>query len=174
MSIPRKVHSQAVLRNLPIEKQDAIIEHIDGPGGNSLVATAKWLQADGIMASPDMVGNFRRWYLLRQQFEGNAMSALEMAKECKDHGWIETEEEERAAAQIFFNRMAMEKKDPKLWSLMQRINLSKEKVELDKKRLELETKKYQDKAGKGGKAVKKRKLTPEEKQKRIRQILGTE
>jgi hypothetical protein len=55
MSIERKIHSQSVLKNLPPEKQAAIIEYTDGPGGNSLVATAAWLQRDGIPASAEMV-----------------------------------------------------------------------------------------------------------------------
>jgi hypothetical protein len=174
MSIERKVHSHAVLKNLPIEKQAAIIEYTDGKGGESLVATAAWLQADGIPASAEMVGNFRSWYLLRKQFNANEEACLDMAEECVKRGWVKTAEEERAAAQIFFNRMAVEQQDPDMWSKMERINLSKEKVELEKKKLKLVSKKYKDKTATTKKVVKKRKLAPEEKQRRIRQILGTE
>lgn len=177
MSILRKTYPQAVLKNLPIEKQDAIVDHTDGRNGmkpHSLPKTVAWLKSIGIKTNSHSLSDFRRWYLLREQMQADEDFSMQVVQTCRERGWIKTAEEERAAGQAFFNRLTLGRKDPKQWTQVQQINLSKEKMELEKEKLKLQTRKYRDKAEKGGEAVKKRKLSPDEKQRRIRQILGTE
>jgi hypothetical protein len=171
VDMTRKIHSNAVLLNLPAKTQTAIIAHIDE--GNTYVETAKWLTAENKIKTTDtMVAKFYRFHLLRQRFKTSAELSLALAEECKERGWVKTIEEQRAAAQVFFNRMALDKQDLKLWSMVERVNIVKDKVELDRKKLELQTKKFREKSG--AKVVLKPNLTPEERQRRIRQILGTE
>jgi hypothetical protein len=170
----RKTDSRAVLKNLPAETQAEIIDYLQAPnGGHSLGETVAWLKKRWrINASLEMVSQFRSWYLMREQLNTNEVVAVELAAECKARGWIKTAREERAAAQVFFNRIALERADAKLWSLTERINILKDRVELERKKLELQSKKYGDESGE--KAGRKRKRTPEEKQQEIRRILGTE
>ncbi len=177
MIIPRKISPNAVLKNLSDEKQAAIIEYMDGKTGkkgHTLAETVAWLQRSGIQTTITSLSRFRVWYLVRRKLDAHEVSTLEVVRECKRRGWIKTAEEERTAGQIFFNRMALDQQDPKLWGLMQRINLFTDKVVLDKKKMELESQKYKDTRGEITKVVKKPKLSPDEKQARIRQILGTE
>ncbi len=81
---------------------------------------------------------------------------------CLERGWIKTAREERAAAQMFFNRLVLKKKDPKLWSMVERVNVSKDKVDLEERRLELEARKYKDKKPKP-KKVDESEMTADEK-----------
>jgi hypothetical protein len=172
VNIDRKVHSTAILKNLPREKHLDIIHYLDGPGGNNNKAAAAWLRGDGIPATAPMVGEFVKWYYLREEFRARAEFSLDMAKECKEQGWLKTAGEERAAAQIFFNRLALNEQDPKIWSMLERVNLLRDKVVLDKSRLGLQKKKFKAKYGKP--RAKKSTMTADEKQARIRQILGVD
>lgn len=171
MNVGRKIHSHSVLKNLSARKQAEIIAHTDGPGGNSYVETAAWLQKDGIPATAEMISKFRDSYLLFQEFKASEEFALEMTRLCKESGWVKTAEEERAAAQMFFNRAVLKKRDPKMWSMVERVNLLKDKVELDRKRLKLEMKERKGKAAKNRK-IEESGLSAEEKEAAIRQIYG--
>jgi hypothetical protein len=160
------------LKNLPIEKQMEIIERLEGPRAEIYSETAAWLREQGIPATSQIVSAFKEWFHLREKCKARAELSLDMAKECKEQGWINSADEERAAAQVFFNRMALSEQDPKIWSMLERVNLVRDKVVLEKKRLALQKKKFNAKYGK--KRVKKSTMTADEKQKRIRQILGVE
>jgi hypothetical protein len=167
----RKVYSNSVLRNLPAAKQAEIIAHVDGPGCESYVETAAWLKKDGIPATDKMISNFRDWYLLWQKFRDTEEFALELTRMCRERGWIKTAAEERAAAQVFFNRFVLKEGDPKLWSMMERVNLLSDKVKLEEKRLELQLKKYRDKGDTGGNGEESG-LSAEEREAAVKQILG--
>jgi hypothetical protein len=155
------------LKNLSAAKQAAIMEYIQGEKRHSLVATSKWLKRQRIEATPAMLSQYRRWYLLQEKLKSSEEFALETTAEYKKRGWIKTLREERAVAQAIFNRIVLEEGDPKLWTMVERVNLLKDKVELD-------LRKYEDQKAETKKVVKKRKLSPDERQRRIRQILGTE
>ena len=166
-----------MLRNLPREKQDAIIDYTDGRNGqkaHSLSATVEWLKPQGTITSLWALGKFRRGYLMREQLMNDEAVALELIKTCKENGWIKTAEQERKAGQQFFNRLAIARQDPTMWVRLQQAHFSEEKVKLEKKKLRLEMKKREEQAGEAGGGPQEPLLTPEERQRRIRQILGTE
>ena len=69
-----------------------------------------------------------------------------MTEFCKERGWIKAAREERAAAQMFFNRSVLKKRDPKdVGSMVEKINLVKDKVGIEEEKLELQKKKFEDK-----------------------------
>ena len=176
MRLARKTRPEAVLKNLPREKQDAIIDYTDGRNGqkaHSLRATVEWLKPQGIFTSFCALGIFRRGYLMREQLMNDEAVALELIKTCKENGWIKTAEQERKAGQQFFNRLAIARQDPTMWVRLQQVHFSEEKVKLEKKKLRFEMKR-REQAGEEGGGQQEPLLTPEERQRRIRQILGTE
>jgi hypothetical protein len=164
----RKIHSNAILKNLPPKKQAEIIAYAEA---NSYVETAKWLQKDDIPVTAELVSRFRDSYLLMQGFYESSDFALEMTQLCIEKGWVKTAQEERAAAQTFFNRAVLKKGDPKLWAMVERVNLLKDRVGLEEQKLELQSRKYKDKTAKGKKADDSG-LSAEEKDAAVKQILG--
>jgi hypothetical protein len=171
MELERKIHSNSLLKNLPAEKQAEIIFHIDGLGGNNYVETAAWLNKDNILATPQMVSDFHRWYVMVHEFWENAEFALEMTAVCMKNGWVKNAREERAAAQTFFNRCVVAKRDPKLWSMVERVNLVKDKVDLEEKKLKLAARKLKAKSA-AGKEPDGTRMSSEEKEAAIRRIYG--
>jgi hypothetical protein len=94
-----------------------------------------------------------------------------MAEECKERGWIKTAEEERAAAQVFFNRMAVEEENPKMWTMVERMSLNRDKMALEREKFALKSKEHPEWPG-GAKEEDPTGLTPEEKEAAVKQILG--
>jgi hypothetical protein len=169
----RKISVKAVLKNLSKEKQAAIIDHTDGRNGqkaHGLRATVVWLRRRGIKTCYSSLQEFRRWYLLREELQGWEATTLQIIQVCKEKGWIKTAEEEQKAGQIFFNRMALAKKDARTWCLVQRVGL----VGLVKKKMKMEMRAKKEESAKKTEKVDDYELTADEKQARIRQILGTE
>jgi hypothetical protein len=176
MNLDQKIDPRAVLQQLPSETQDAIIQYLDGGDGvkgHSLRATVKWLHRQRIEISREPLRMFRQWYLLRQKLNNSSEISLQMAEECQNRGWVKSAKEVRTAAQVFFNNIVIEKGDPKLWCIVERVNLFKDKVELDQKKLKLLSRINKAKTAKSKTATNDDTgLTPEEKEAAVRQILG--
>ena len=116
MSIAKKIRPEAVLKQLPQEKQQAIIDYCDGDPehglkSHSLDETVAWLRADGVSTSRRALSVWRSWYLLNAQLERNEQVALETVQQCKERGWIKSAADELEAGQIFFTRLAMQQAD---------------------------------------------------------------
>lgn len=193
MSIPRKTRPEAVLKNLAKARKDAIIEYMEVARIEEIVKrtdkmgvttettrlrtptfleTADWLAKDGIITSTSALSAWRSSYLLQLQMKANEAAALELVQEGKAQGWLETAEQEQAAAQIFFNRLAMSNQDPKQWAMVQKVEAAREQRKLDREKLELELQKYKDDRAKSKTVLEDKTLSPEEKQLRMREILG--
>jgi hypothetical protein len=119
------------------------------------------------------VSNFRRWFKMREKLWNDADFALELVEICKKNGWIRTARDERAAAQLFFNRSVLEEKDTKMWTLVEKVNLAGDKVALEEEKMAFVKQKYRDKKTKRD----KKRLGPavvsdEEREAAIRQIYG--
>src|ERR1700761_6018894 len=134
MSIPKKVRPEAVLRNLPEDRQRAIMEYMEVARIEEVVKrkhadntteeftrlrpptlseTIDWLRQDGIVTSSGALSGWRSWYLLNRQMAANEAAAEALVEQGKADGWIKTSDEEQACAQAFFNRLAMANQDPK-------------------------------------------------------------
>jgi hypothetical protein len=173
MNVHKKPRPEAVLKNLPQAKQCAIIDFLDGTPTSkphSFSKTVAWLKADGIPTNKASLCFFRSWFLRRKKMEANAAAALHIVEECKDKGWIKTRKEEEEAAQIFFNRMAMDEEDPKTWALAQGVSLRRDRLELEERKLKL----LEDRHAQTKEVVNNTQMTPEQKEERIRQIMGLE
>jgi hypothetical protein len=173
----RKVDPRAVLKALPTEKQAEIYEYLIGGEkikAHSCRATVVWLKKTmRIKVSEQTVGKFRRWYVIRLELNEQNVVVEEVIEVCKKNGWVKTAKEERMAAQIFFNRLVIDKKDPELWAIVEKVSLARDKIGLEKQEIKMEAKSHQVGA-KSQQPAPRPQLTPDEKQERIRQILGTQ
>jgi hypothetical protein len=168
----RKVHSNSVLKNLPPLKQAEIMARLETVGETQM-DVARWLVKENIPASEKLVGNFRKWYSMREDLWEDEDFVREMLAICKERGWVKTAREERAAAQMFFNRLVLRRRDPRMWSVVERVNLVKDKVGIEEEKLELQKRRYDDKKAKKKKNL-PGKMTDEEKEAAIREIYGME
>lgn len=173
----RKLSGPATLKALPAEKQDALYKYVNGENGknsHTYSETMKWLwQREKIEVHNSALDRFLKWYSIRQELSDYEIVVKEIVEECKKNGWLKTAKQERLSAQIFFNRLVVNKKNPELWAVVEKINLAKDKISLDTKELEMKEKAHK-RAVKNQQPETRLQLTPDEKQERIRQILGTE
>jgi hypothetical protein len=172
VDMTRKINSNAALKNLPAKIQAAVIAHIEQ--GNDFAETAEWLRKKArIEATSESVGALYRRHSLRELLQSSAELSQALAEECKERGWVKSVREQRAAAQVFFNRLALGKQDPKLWSMVEEVNIDRDKVDLERKKLRLRTRRQNDKPPKA-KQVPDSGLTAAEKEAAVNQILGIE
>jgi hypothetical protein len=168
----RKPYRNSLLKNLDADKQAAIMEYligIDGVGGHTYAQTVKWLAVQGIHTNRERLKHFRLWYALREKLQEVEAASVEMAKTCKENGWLKTAKEERDAAQVFFNRLAINERDPKLWSIVERLAIARDKVILDEMKFEFERKSKERAKAEG---VAAEPASAEEKEQVVKQILG--
>ena len=132
---------QAVIQNLPKEKQDAIWDYRFGKRRHTQLQTVKWLRDDGITTSSGALSNWERSAVVTRQMDDNQAVTDQLVARGKAEGWIRTAEEEQAISQCFFNRLAAQAMDPKTWYLMQSVNLDREKIGLARERLLIERQK---------------------------------
>jgi hypothetical protein len=167
----KKIYPNAQLKNLGRKSQREIVDYLNGTdrqAAHSLKDTAAWLGTKGIETAPGTVSRFRTWYLRRAKMEANQAAALDRVKADKKKGMFKTLAEEKEAGQIYFNHFAVDQEDVHMWVLMQRLDLARSQQELDARKIKLlEEKKAQTKE-----VVTDTKMTPEEKEERIRQIMG--
>jgi hypothetical protein len=149
------------------------MEFLTGPeglGGHTLAATVEWLAAQGIHTKIESLRLFRMWYSLREKLQEVGAASMEMAKACKEQGWVKTAKEERDVAQIFFNRLALNERDPKLWAMVERLAIARDKAGLDERKFEFEkTRRTEEEKGEVVAGVA---TSAEEKEQVVKQILG--
>ena len=160
MSIPKKTRPEAVLKNLPRARQEAILDYLElarieelvkrtAKDGSiteqtrlrppTLAETLEWLAKDGIVVSSGALSSWRSDFLLQRQMEANEAAALAVAQEGREQGWLKTAEEERAAGQAFFSRMAIAQQNPKMFVSVERLAIQKDQLAQDKQRLQIQT-----------------------------------
>jgi hypothetical protein len=167
----RKAHRNSILRNLPKEKQAEIVCKIEEGAGENYRETSDWLQAQQIFATRDVVYNFHKGYQVMSALWEDEDLALDITDLCTQKGYIKKAKQERAVAQLIFNRLVLRRQDPRLWTMVERVNLAKDKVDMEEKKLKWHSEEFQAKKAKAKKEQKAR-MTPEEKEAAIRKIYG--
>jgi hypothetical protein len=167
----RKISPKAKLKNLDRTTQREIVDFLNGAEGrapHSIKATIAWLRTKGIETSLSVVSIFRTWYLRRAKMEAHQAAALDRVKEDKKKGKFKTLAEEKQAAQDYFNQLALDHDDVQMWALVQRVDLARGRQKLEARKVKL----LEKSKAKPKEAVTETKLTTEEKEKRIHQIMG--
>ena len=144
----RKIHSHAVLKNLPAEHQDVILKYCEK---HSYQETVKWLANNGIKSSETVLGHWRQWYLAKKAFEQREANILNRLENYRCRNPKVTNKDLDEMGEFLFNGMAIEQEDVKTWNLTQQIRLKREKQMMEKKmvgnatkKLGLELRKYKD------------------------------
>lgn len=166
----RKTRPDSPLRNLPEDRQAAIIAMMEGPQNKSFAEIKKHLASDGLRVSENALSEFRSWYLLRRQFKEAEQSTDTLVELLKLDMPELSEEKLFRYGQLIFSQMALKTQDPAVWTETQKLNLKKEEQRLQERRIAiLEKKAAQADAARD---VATSKLTPEEKEQRMKSIFG--
>lgn len=178
MSATKKTRADSVLGTLPEERQEQIAEHART---HTLAETVAWLKADGITISSGKLSSWLSDWRLSAIFRHSESKAIQFREWlAKATPSLSAEELDQRAA-LMFQFQAVEKGDAETWLAIasarqkaktdaERIKLAREKVSIDDRKLKL----LEAKAAQADQAQKvvESKLTPEEKQKQLRQIFG--
>jgi hypothetical protein len=166
---PTKVRSDAVLKRLPQDKQDSIMDYWRTHAAKK---TVQWLKEGGITTSIRALSLFRAWYLTRQKYEERETRILDRIRRYKKRDPRLTNELLTEMGEHLFNEIAIDQEDVKTWSVAQQVQLKRESQTVDRKKLALELRKYKSQTAKATDVVKDNDLTFEEKEAAMKQILG--
>ena len=164
--------STAKLKRLPPDKMwlQAEIIRLGTLPGWSDVKIVEWLEAEhGIKSSTGALSEFRSWWELRQLLRARQLKVDSKIEELSQDDRY-TPEQLFAIGQKMFTMSAIEAEDIKTWFATQRLNLQTREQEIETRKLKL----LEAREAKTKEVVNDAKLSPEEKQQRIREILGTE
>jgi hypothetical protein len=168
----RKISGQAVLKNMPAVRQQALGEYL---GNHTLKEAEAWLRKTYHMGrigtSTASISNWFSWYRRVRRFETNASTVEAILEDLKKHHPKITEDELFAHGQRMFESMAIDQEDGDAWTKLQTLRLKAASVKIDQRRLDLLEKRAAQ-AEAAEKAAGDSTLTPEEKSARIRQIFG--
>ena len=178
MSTPKKTRADSVLGTLPEDRQEQIAEHART---HTLAETCAWLKADGLKISS---GNLSSWlsdWRLSSIFRHSESKAVQFRDWLAKAQPALSEEALDQRAALMFQFAAVESGDAETWLAIAsarqkgktdaaRLELARQKVEIDSRKLKL----LEARAAQADAAnrVVASKLTPEEKQLKLRQIFG--
>lgn len=178
-SVPRKdgterrPRSDAVLMNLPEERQRELFDFVDGHRAEGLRKIRVMLQEEqGLTVSLATLSNWLNWYTLRAKVQGVAAMADDLARILKETPGLNLDDEKiMRTAQAFFEAKAMQENDAGTYVQLAGIRKGTAELKLKARRIAIEEKKLlQAEAAK--EVTKDASLTPEEKEMRYREIFG--
>lgn len=136
----RKTRPDAVLQNLPEDRQDEIGSWmLPGKGNKSFAKIQKILAGDGIRVSQQALSRFYSWWWLRkqnQQTEEDVQTILELDKQTDPSL---TPDQLFNRGQRLFSILAMKNQDEKAWFFIQKLNQGREDTKLNRQKFQRET-----------------------------------
>lgn len=139
-----KPRSDAKLKGLPEERQEAIAEYARD---HSLADTVAWLKDDGLVTSTRAVSEFLSWFGLRRRFQVCEQDSLTLIDLLKEKRPQMDEAERESWASEFFQMQAIKMNDPETYlafsSARFKGEMEKEKLRIKQEALELSKAKFQ-------------------------------
>ena len=177
-TITRKPRGNCLLKNLPAELQDDIFEYLDGSAdekGHTYKQCIAWLQEKKIHTGRTQLCNWRQWYIFRRRLKWCEDTARMTVEANLGDDKLSDEELSRRGNRIF-SLLALDTCDDKAWSRSQTLVQRNKRLAQIERKMELELRKFEAELAKESqkKPTDAAKLTPDEVQERIRQIMGTE
>lgn len=130
MSDQKKVRPEAVLKNLPAERQEQVYEKL---GEKTLREVRAWLAEDGLKVSLQTISEFRSWYASRLQAQLREQRVLNYMEVLRKQSPELSEEKLAQYGASVFNLQAIEEQDPKLFLAIQ---TAQHKAQMDRLKLE--------------------------------------
>jgi hypothetical protein len=123
-----KPRSDSKLKILPEDRQSQIA---DFASTNALADTVSWLQESGIETSITALSMFLSWHRLNQQVGRNETAVLTLLGDLAKQDPSLGPERLFDTGHQFFAASALEKQDPKSWSMIQQVAIRKAHSQLE-------------------------------------------
>lgn len=135
---PKKVRSDAGLKNLPDELQREFAGRLIS--GDKLSDGQAWLKARGHKAAISTISDWLAWWKAREEHrrDAEAVDAILQSHREKHPGI--SDEELFAIGQRVFSEMALARKDAKAWTNVQNVSLNEGRGRFDREKFEKEIK----------------------------------
>jgi hypothetical protein len=175
--IERKPRATCVLKGLAPDRQQALHEYMEGAGdekGHTYAECLAWLQSSGVQTGVGNLSRWRTWYLQRLRFQWCHEITAMMVEDDRKAGQKYSDQDIQRKGNRLFNLLAIRTCDEKAWVRHQSLALRKQAIAAIERKMEFEMQKYADQRAKTKSPEPAPEMTPDEKQERIRQILGTE
>jgi|GEM_PF-2947316 hypothetical protein len=177
ISAERKPRGDSSLKGLGPDHQHDLYFYMEGGGkerGHTYKDCVSWLALQGVETTKSKLSKWRSWYWMRLLFQdcGETTEAI-VEDELKGGAMITDEQIERKGNRTF-NLLAIKTRNDKMWARQQTLAVRKQAVTATERKVALEIKKYEDQCAKTKEVESDPELTADEKQERIRQILGTD
>jgi len=172
----RKARGNCLLKNLGPNLQEALFEYMDGFGdeqGHTYVQCVAWLKQRGVGTNKSQLSKWRDWYLQRLCFQW----CLEAVKHMMEDDALEdkySDEQIQRKGNRMFSVLAMRTRDAKAWARSQTSMGSRQRMTLMERKFEFEIKKYDDQCAKEKQPEAQPQLTQEEKEARLKEIMGVD
>ena len=174
----RKPRGNCLLKNLPSDQQDAIFEYLDGSPdekGHTYAQCVAWLTEQKIQTNKTQLCNWRQWYIFRLRLKWCEEAARMTLEANLGEEKISDEELSRRGNRIF-SLLAVRTCDDKAWSRAQTLVQRNKRIAQIERKMEFELRKYDEGQTKERQktAEAEPKMTPEEKEARLDEILSTD
>jgi hypothetical protein len=176
-STTRKPRGNSLLKNLPSNKQDAIFEYLDGgedAGGHTYAQCVAWLAEQNTHTNKTQLCNWRQWYIFNMRLKWCEEAARMVLQSNLGDDKLSDEELSRRGNRIF-SLLAVKTCDDKAWAHAQNLVIRKQRVAQIERKMEFEIRKFETALAREREkaAQTESKMTPEEKEARIEEILST-
>ena len=115
------------MKTLPEDRQAEIAEYARD---HTIVDTVQWLSANGVQTSTGPVSLFLSWYAVKKQLTQNNSAVHEVLTELANQDPNMTTERLTELGQKFYLGLAIEKRDPRAWFLVQQITCRHNELQL--------------------------------------------
>jgi hypothetical protein len=176
-NIPRKPRATAKVKGLAPALQQELYDYMEGVGdekGHSYAKCIAWLKAQGVAASKSQLSEWRQWYWIRVRLGWSQELTNMLVEDDKKAGQKYTDEDLQRKGNRLFSELALKTCDDKAWARTQSLVVRKQAIAAVEKRLEFEIKKYEDRCAQAKEVESEPQMTPEEKEARIAEIMGTD
>jgi hypothetical protein len=177
ISLDRKPHPNSVLKGLAPDLQQELYFYMEGAGkekGHTYKQCLAWLAPKGVKTTKSQLSNWRGWFGMRLAFQVCRETTDQIAEDDRLAGVIYTDEELERKGNRTFNVLAIQSLNDKAWVRQQTLAVRKQAVTATERKLKFEIEKYENQRAKTKDVESDPELTADEKQERIRQILGTD
>jgi len=176
--LTRKPRATCILKRLPTNRQEALYEYMDGIGdeqGHTYAQCVEWLKEQGVETNKSQLCKWRGWFIMRLRLRWCEDTVeMIMVDEIKGRAKKISDEEIQRYGNRMFSLLAIHTCDDKAWSRAQSLVVRRQRLDLMERKFEFEIQKYEDQCAKARKIEEEPQMTPEEKEARINEIMGTE
>jgi len=172
-----KPRGACVLEKLPPAHQHILYEYMEGVGGDKGHTYAEciaWLQSKRLQINASQLSRWRTRYLLRLRFQWCHNLIDMMVEDDRKPGETHSDEDIQRKGNRLFSLLATKTCDDKAWARARSLQVRQQAMFAVERKLEFAMQKYDDARPKVVAVESDTNMTPEEKEERIRQILGTD